>query len=796
MSTLRKSIVLVQPREGIYNRVLKPWVPLSLLSAVSRVDIKGYPITIIDQRIDKEWDRQLVDALAQEPICVGITSMTGSQILGALEASRLVKKHSKIPVVWGGVHPTLFPAETLHNEFVDIVIRGEGEETFYDLIKRLENKGSLRDLQGVWYKADGRIFENKDRPFIDLNEEPHTPYHLVNLNHYLHHFFSEKDVIEIESSRGCPFACAFCYNAAYSKRTWRALHPEKVVERMKELIHRFSCHSFHFIDDAFFVNKERVREIMRRIIQEDLKVAMGFQGVRVDHFAQMDAEDLALFEKAGGRFLQFGVESGSPRILEIINKKIEVDQVIELNQRLANYPHLIPYYNFMCGFPTETREDLLKTAALARTLLNENKQSMISPFHHYKAYPGTPLFEVTGNRHCTTPRTLEEWGRFDWTELTRQEGDRKMMRLRKNMEFISVFVDKKMENQSDSHFWTWMAKLYRPIARYRLKKDLYSLMPEGLLLHQLERGMVFMREMGNWKKLKIKYLIVLFGAGVLFFLSHCGGPGVSSISREVDEIKVSPEWGPVEKLPPPVNSTEWEDGPSISPDGKMIYFTRGKGREVESYVSRRVGDGWSHPTPLDFNLKSFPTGAPHTQDESVLYFASIRPGGHGSGDIYISTKKEDGRWSPGINLGKPVNTKYMESEPFISPDHMALYFASDRPGGQGKADIWMAKKKGSGWGEPINLGTPVNSSFEETQPFVTQDGRELYFTAMNRKGIPGPAIFRSTRKGDQWGEPEVVISGFVGEPTLTADKQSLYFVHIIHKGGKLLDAEIMSTKRR
>lgn len=299
----------------------------------------------------------------------------------------------------------------------------------------------------------------------------------------------------------------------------------------------------------------------------------------------------------------------------------------------------------------------------------------------------------------------------------------------------------------------------------------------------------------NRGRSKMKYFIAFFCLGIAFLLSQCNKPIGIDTSPSGDEIRVSDEWTRPEQLPPPVSSSAWEDAPRISPDGQVLYFTRGKDRDVEGYVSRKTKDGWSQPNPLDFNLKSFPTGASHSQDDEIIYFASVRPGGYGSGDIYVS-KKVNGRWTKGDNLGSPPNTKYMESEPFIASDHMTLYFASNRPGGRGKADIYMTQKKRAGWSEPVNLGSPVNSEFDDSQPFLTQDGKELYFMAVNRKGIPGPAIFRTVRIGEKWGEPEVVITGFVGEPSLTADKQILYFVHIIRKGGKLADAKIMFTHRR
>lgn len=475
-------MILIQPHEGVYNKVLKPWIPLSLLCAASKLDLENYPITIIDQRTDSSWKDKLEKALADGPICVGITSMSGSQIRGALEASKLVRKLSKVPIVWGGVHCTIFPAQTIASDDMDILVKGEGEETFYQLVKRLEAGESLEGLEGLCYKHNGEIVENPDRDYIKPDDYAHVPYHLVNVEDYLHQFFSEKRVVEIESSRGCPFSCAFCYNNLYNKGTWRALSASAVVDRICRIIDQYGIRAFHFIDDAFFINKKRAREIMQTILDKDLQIKMGFQGIRVDTVCKMDDSDLELLCEAGGRFLQFGVESGSPRILEIINKQMKVEDAISTNRRLAAFPQIIPYYNFMCGFPTETKEDVFKTTSLAWTLLRENKNALISPFHHFKPYPGTELAKTAISEDFHIPETLEEWGDFDWTQAIDQKEailDRKLM---KKIEMASILADRKMERQADSVFWTIMAKLYRPIARFRLKNNFYSMMPESILM--------------------------------------------------------------------------------------------------------------------------------------------------------------------------------------------------------------------------------------------------------------------------------------------------------------------------
>jgi len=476
-----RDIVLVQPHEGAYNKIMKPWVPLSLLATSVKLEAEGYPITVIDQRVDPGWKHTLIRALERDPVCVGVTSMTGSQILGALEASKLVKEHSRVPVVWGGVHATLFPEQTLEHELVDVVIKGEGEETFYQLVKRLEHGGPYDELAGVACKTTDGILVNPDRSFLDPDTLPHPPYHLVNLEPYIHQYFSEKRVIEVESSRGCPHHCGFCYNLPYNKRTWRPLSPDRVVDRLALLMDRYGLTAFHFLDDAFFIDRGRADGIMRRLIDLKLELRLGFQGIRVDTLARISDAELDRLYQAGGRFLQFGVESGSPRILEMINKRIKVDEVITLNRRLAKYPDLIPYYNFMCGFPTETKEDLFQTTTLAWTLLKENRKALISPFHHFKPYPGTPLADLILKDRYDYPKTLEEWGCFDWTEAQTQTQDPGAARLFKRVELASILADGKMEAQSDSPAFTALAKMYRPVARFRLSNNFYSMMPEAML---------------------------------------------------------------------------------------------------------------------------------------------------------------------------------------------------------------------------------------------------------------------------------------------------------------------------
>jgi len=477
-------ILLIHPLDGIYNRVYKPWLPLSLLSVASTLVAGGFPVRIIDTRVDASWRKTLAEAVRRKPLCVGVTTMTGSQLLTAMEASRTTREvDPSVPIVWGGPHPTLFPEPTIESPLVDMLVMGEGEITFRELVRRLAAGEPPDGLPGLCLKRDGRPVQNPMGPFVDLNELPELPYHLVNMEQHLHKYFSEQRVVEVETSRGCPYGCKFCYNQLYSKRRFRAQGPERVLATLNRLHREYRISSFHFIDDAFFTDRHRVNGIVEGILEQGLSVKLGFQGVRISNIAALSDDEMARLVRAGARFFQFGVESGSERVLKLIDKKLEVREVVEVNRRLARYPEIIPLYNFMCGFPTETKQEVFETTNLASRLLEENPRALISPFHQYKHYPGTALHELARKEDYRTPRDLREWADFDWTESILSEKPRDRMDTLKKVETVTILADRKMELQTDSPAIRAIARIYRPVARFRLRHRLFRPMPEHWLMN-------------------------------------------------------------------------------------------------------------------------------------------------------------------------------------------------------------------------------------------------------------------------------------------------------------------------
>ncbi|HER00293.1 MAG TPA: hypothetical protein ENO22_13215 [candidate division Zixibacteria bacterium] len=279
------------------------------------------------------------------------------------------------------------------------------------------------------------------------------------------------------------------------------------------------------------------------------------------------------------------------------------------------------------------------------------------------------------------------------------------------------------------------------------------------------------------------------------------------------------DWGDPVRLDETINTNCPEDAIEISADGRYLYFmfttdlleklTPGEilARENNTYRAERIGGPGEFAQPVFFDLGKGTLGSldgelSFSPDGSKVYFHSNRPENTGYNhtpyyddflDIYVA-EITDGEAGPAENLGPPVNSVYPDGEHALYPDGLTLYFTSLKPIGEGGADIWRSRLVGDTWTEPENLGPPVNSARDDLQPTFTVEGDTMYF-ASDRNILIGMAIYRSVRDGTAWGEPELVIQGIVGEPSLTADGTLLYFVHILSDLEGNYDADIWYCER-
>lgn len=468
-----KSIVLIQPRAGGFD-LLGARLPIGLLSISSKLSREGYNIRIIDQRLDNNWEKTLISSLKLNPICVGITCMTGRQIESALKASQIVKKNSNCPVVWGGVHASILPYQTIQNKFIDILVLKEGEITFYELIKVLEKNKNFSKIKGLVYKKDGKINVNPEREFIKcLDLIPELPYHLVDVDKYSSMHIEGKS-IDFVSSRGCPNKCSFCYNLRFNKQRWRTMSAKETIKRVKYLVEKYGIKTIYFQDDNFFVDLERVRDILKGIIKEKLNIKWGTLGLRVDTVTRMDDEFLKLMYDSGCINVDIGAESGSDRILKLIDKQIKIEDLLKVNRRLAKYPFIVKY-TFIIGFPGETEEENMQTVKIAQKLVKENPNAY-TPMAVYVPYPGTNMYDTALKLGFIPPKTLEEWANFnpeDWFKFFPSWLKKSELSRLQSIAFTSLFYNKNIKYKINTKLYRFLFELYHPIAKLRFNHDLH-----------------------------------------------------------------------------------------------------------------------------------------------------------------------------------------------------------------------------------------------------------------------------------------------------------------------------------
>jgi radical SAM superfamily enzyme YgiQ (UPF0313 family) len=468
------------PRSG-WQAQRRIELPLNLLCPATSLVNAGYSVRIIDQFADRDWKKELSKSLSTRPVCFGVSSMTGPQILRGLEASRIFKsRYPDVPVVWGGVHPSLLPEQTLKSPLVDIVVVGEGEVTLLELVRTLQEGGDLKDIPGIAYKDrdTGAYQYTGPRPFIDLNQQSPLAYHLVDVNKYRRHIFNA-DHVSFNSSRGCTFGCHFCWDPVIHKRQWRAMEPLVVMDHLKRFIRDYGIRGFNFTDDNFFVDIKRAHRILEEIVRADLGVSLGKLQVRADTVCKLENDFFDLMIRAGVKRLHIGVESGSQRILDFINKNEPIEKFLEANKKISSFP-ITPLYTFMMGLPTETIEEFAQSIRLATRLTDENPRA-VKTFNIYTPYPGTRLYDKCVQMGLNPPERLEDWAGFNYRNIPRESTwiSAETKKMIGALDFPLMFLGKGHfvnPYKKTNPLVVGLSRLYYPVARYRVT-HLYDRFP-------------------------------------------------------------------------------------------------------------------------------------------------------------------------------------------------------------------------------------------------------------------------------------------------------------------------------
>jgi radical SAM superfamily enzyme YgiQ (UPF0313 family) len=487
-----KKIILIQPKVGSWEFIQDvPMVPLSLLAVASGL-VGRYEIRILDQRLDRDWAGSLKKELQGDVLCVGITAFTGPQILYALEASRLVKKHSSAPVIWGGIHPSILPAQTVSHEAVDFVLVGEGEISFPMFVQALEQGTPPLSVPGVWAMAGGHPRDNPregvqpqgspPETIQDIDALPPLPYHLVRLADYIGRDRRGRRTFAIKTSRGCPYRCTFCHQNSSYRKKWRAFGPGRVLDEMQLLAREHGVEHFQILDDNFFVDTKRTQAILSGMVERGLKTVITINGSRVTDILRLGEDSLKLLA-AHCVELQIGLESGSQRILDVMKKDTSLAQVMQANERLKQY-RIPRYYELVSGFPEETREDIAETARLILDLSQDDPDVFFAPLECLNPYPGTEVYGQAVAAGMQFPTSLEGWGKFEWSKANLPWLDRNKQRLLESFHLFPTLISSEIK-VAETGWMRFLFRLYRPFARWRVRHLFFGLPVESLAFRLL-----------------------------------------------------------------------------------------------------------------------------------------------------------------------------------------------------------------------------------------------------------------------------------------------------------------------
>lgn len=416
----KSSVVLYFPTPFPYHR---PWkgVPLALL-AISRIlDKEGYKIKIFAPFLQKNPIKEIIKYTKQNNvICIGISAMTGFQIHDGLKISKSFKKQfPKIPVVWGGWHPSILPEQTIKNKNIDMIVRGQGDETFPNLVHALENNSDLNKINGLTYKNTNKIISNPDSPPVKLDNLPPIPYHLVDISKCLFGTEYGKKTLPYISSYGCPHRCGFCVEEVVNKRHWTSLSANNIFLEWQALIKKYNVDSFAVYDSNFFVNEDRVNQLCKLLVENKIKIKWGNANGRVRQLSQFKPETWQLMKKTGCAMILTGAESGNQKALDLISKDMNADEIITFTKLCHKYKIKI-LYSFLVGLPwsknpKENKEfvgnEYKSTLSLIDKLLKVSTKNRYT-YYVFLPYPGAPLFTRAVNFGYKAPQSLTGWSNY------------------------------------------------------------------------------------------------------------------------------------------------------------------------------------------------------------------------------------------------------------------------------------------------------------------------------------------------------------------------------------------------
>jgi tRNA A37 methylthiotransferase MiaB len=406
-------IILLHPRS---TRPKNRRFPLSVLALGAVLEGKE-EYEIVDGNIDPDPGRTIDTIMSSRPAeALAVSVMPGPQMVNAVELSKQFRaKYPKVPIIWGGYFPSLYPEATLNAPYVDIAVRGQGEDTFQELLPALRNGRDYRHIAGVSYRDPfGLVVNTKDRSIRSPGDFPVMPYHrLRDPQKYIARTFLGTRTAVHHASFGCPYRCTFCGVTEVAGGRQKSEAPERTAAVLAHLKREFDINAVQFYDNNFFLRESDTADLAERIMP--LELGWWCEG-RIDMLLRYSDATMRALRRSGCKMIFLGAESGSDKVLREMDKQLTTAQTLELAGRLKQFD-IIPEFSFVIGNPKAPEEDLRNDMEFIRKLKKINPISEIIVQHYTPTpHPDGMYGEIDGK--ITFPKTPDEWALPRWYNFT------------------------------------------------------------------------------------------------------------------------------------------------------------------------------------------------------------------------------------------------------------------------------------------------------------------------------------------------------------------------------------------
>jgi anaerobic magnesium-protoporphyrin IX monomethyl ester cyclase len=382
--------------------------PLGILAVSTPLLRAGFEVRIVDSTITPNFHKRVLEEL-DDALCLAVSLVTGPMIRETVEIARAAKaRYPEKPVILGGWHPSLLPDQTLAAEYVDIVVKGQGEDALLEIVRCIEAGEPPEGVAGTGYKQDGRLVFNTARALKPIRELPPKAYHLADFDAYQR--VCGRRWAMYTSSLACPFNCSYCTNDGVYGRKWNALEADQVVEEVTDLVTRYGLSLLWVVDDNFLVDRERAVAIAEGLVRRGVRFDWSIQA-STNLVVRLTVEELKLLRRAGLSQVSQGADSGSPKVLHLMNKDFQkIETVYEAARKLTE-AGIRPSFNMIFGFPGEGEAERRESI---RLIMNICRRYPGAEFwtNIFTPYPGAPVMQRAFELGIDLPKTLEGWADF------------------------------------------------------------------------------------------------------------------------------------------------------------------------------------------------------------------------------------------------------------------------------------------------------------------------------------------------------------------------------------------------